>query len=72
MATALATKLHLVVDGMHCEACVRRVNQALIRTGLGPVVAVGIGSAEIEAPLDALPALLAALDKAGYRARLGA
>ena len=74
METAVTTNLHLAIDGMHCEACVRRVSQALSRALVSAeysrVTAVSIGSAEVEASSEAVPALLAAMEKAGYQARL--
>lgn len=58
----------LEIDGMHCEACVRRVTQALAR--VAPVESVRIGSAQVAASPQSVPALLAALDKAGFQARV--
>ncbi len=70
MGMAAATNLHFVIDGMHCEACVRRVSEALASAGNGNVPSVSIGSAEIEAPRESATALIAAIGKAGYQARV--
>jgi copper chaperone CopZ len=65
-----STNLNLEIDGMHCEACVRRATQALSRAGQGEVQEVSIGKATVAAPSDAAPALVAALAKAGFAARV--
>ena len=62
----------LRIDGMHCGSCVRRVTQALSSTGGVEVEEVRIGAARLKAlegnpPVDAV---IAALAKAGYSARL--
>ncbi len=62
--------LTLEIDGMHCDACVRRVTQALTRSGLGGVEQVSIGRAQVAAPAGDAPALVAALAKAGFTARV--
>jgi copper chaperone CopZ len=63
------TGLDLEIEGMHCEACVRRVRQALVRAGVGESE-VGIGHAHVEAPAEAAAGLVSALDKAGFAARV--
>ncbi len=65
-------KLELAIDGMHCDACVRRATAALTRAAVGVVAQVRVGSAEVNAPHEAAPALLAALEKAGFTARVRA
>jgi copper chaperone len=62
----------LLIDGMHCGSCVRRVTQALNATGKVEVQEVRIGAARLKAAdNDSLvDAAIAALAKAGYRARL--
>jgi copper chaperone CopZ len=62
----------LLIDGMHCGSCVRRVTQALNATGKVEVQEVRIGAARLKsADNDSLvDAAIAALAKAGYRARL--
>jgi copper chaperone len=57
----------LNIEGMHCDACVRRVGRAL-HSVLGTVVEeVRIGTARVQA--EEIAPLLAALTKAGYTAR---
>ena len=61
----------LRVDNMHCGSCVRRLTQALASEPGVEVKEVRIGAARF-ASLEASPAeaAIAALDKAGYPARL--
>ena len=57
----------LKIDGMHCDACVRRVGRAL-QNVLGTVVEeVRLGTARVQS--EEIAPLLAALAKAGYPAR---
>ncbi|HEX3472564.1 MAG TPA: heavy metal-associated domain-containing protein [Silvibacterium sp.] len=59
-------KITLKIDGMHCDACVRRVGRAL-QGVLGTVVEeVRIGTARVQSE-DIAP-LLAVLARAGYTA----
>jgi copper chaperone len=59
-------QITLNIEGMHCEACVRRVSRAL-HSVLGAVVEeVRIGAARVQTE-DIAP-VLAALAKAGYAA----
>lgn len=60
-------EIKLKIDGMHCDACARRVTQALERTPGTEVVEVRVGEARIKTD-DPAPAL-AAITKAGYAAR---
>jgi copper chaperone len=62
----------LRIDGMHCGSCVRRVTQALNSAGNVDVEEVRIGAARLKSPDENPPveAAIAALAKAGYRARL--
>jgi len=64
------TTLDIEIDGMHCDACVRRATQALTRAGQGEVQQVTIGEAKLVAPVEAAPVLIAALKKAGFSARV--
>ncbi len=59
----------LKIDNMHCGACVKRVTMALNKVPGTKVEDVQIGAARIES---AAPQgdILAALDKAGYPARV--
>lgn len=62
----------LHIDGMHCGSCVRRVTQALNTTSGVQVEEVRIGAARLKSPEENPPidALIDALAKAGYSARL--
>jgi copper chaperone CopZ len=59
----------LRIENMHCDACVRRVRQALEKVEGVQVGDVRVGGARVEAP-ETLPesALLSAVEKAGYPA----
>jgi len=59
------TKLR--IENMHCDACVRRVRQALEKVEGVKVDDVRVGGARVEAP-DSVPesALVSAVEKAGY------
>ena len=60
------SEVTLQIDGMHCDACVRRVGRAL-QGVLGTVVEeVRLGTARVQS--EEIAPLLAALAKAGYRA----
>jgi copper chaperone CopZ len=62
----------LIIDGMHCGSCVRRVSQALAATEGVIVNEVRVGAARLTSTQDPLPVDLAvaALATAGYAARL--
>lgn len=62
----------LQIDGMHCGACIRRVEQALASTDGVEVKEVRLGAARLSIPADRAPVdlAIAALAKAGYTARL--
>ncbi|MBW4043773.1 heavy-metal-associated domain-containing protein [Acidipila rosea] len=64
------SEVTLKIDGMHCGACVRRVTQTLEKLDGVKVEDVTVGAARVEAsdPASATPAILAALQKAGYPA----
>ncbi len=61
----------LEIDGMHCAACVRRVQQALAAVEGVEVKDVSVGAARLTSNLNPAPVDLAvaALAKAGYAAR---
>lgn len=63
----METKLR--IENMHCDACVRRVRQALEKVEGARVGDVHVGGARIEAP-ENVPqsALVSAVEKAGYPA----
>lgn len=65
-------QIHLKLENMHCDACVRRVTMTLEKTG-AKVENVSVGAARIQAPdnIDD-PAILEALNKAGYPATVEA
>jgi copper chaperone CopZ len=62
----------LRIDGMHCGSCVRRVSQTLASVEGVTVNEVHLGAARITSNLDPAPVdlAIAALDKAGFTARL--
>jgi copper chaperone len=62
----------LRIDGMHCGACIRRVNQALASAQGIEVEEVRIGAVRLRSIENPPPVqkALAALEKAGYAARL--
>jgi copper chaperone CopZ len=62
------SEIILNIDGMHCEACVRRVTQALERVPGARIEEVRIGAARLKTD-DPAPAI-AALQKAGYTAHV--
>jgi copper chaperone len=62
----------LRIEGMHCGACIRRVNQALASADGVDIEEVRIGAARLSSAEDPPPvqSALAAIEKAGYVARL--
>jgi len=64
----------LRIDGMHCGSCIRRVTQAINSAGSYSVSEVQLGVARFTAPdaPDAEAPVIAALDKAGFPARVDA
>ena len=61
----------LLIDGMHCGACVRRVTQALTATEGIKVEEVRLGAARLDAPgNEPIEQAIAALAKVGYTAHL--
>lgn len=63
--------LKIGIDGMHCDACVRRVQMALDKVPGVRVRAVNIGEAEVEASESEKETVVAAIRKAGYTPRSG-
>jgi len=64
------TQLNLIITGMHCGACVRRVTAALEKTRGVQIGAVEVGSARLEyepAQADSA-AIIASLEKIGFSA----
>jgi copper chaperone CopZ len=58
--------MEIAIQGMHCEACVRRVKQALEAVRGVRVERVEVGSATIAAEPETQAAALEAIRKAGY------
>jgi copper chaperone len=61
----------LLVDGMHCGSCIRRVTQALASAYGVQVEEVRLGAARIQtaAEIPSVDEAIAALAKAGFNAR---
>ena len=65
-------ELLLSIDGMHCDACVRRVTDALKKVGGVQVEQVQVGSARVlYDPHNAAPNQIAeAVNKIGFQAKV--
>jgi copper chaperone len=61
--------MRIAIEGMHCQACVRRVGIALASVEGATVESVEIGSALVEADAAREGQLLEAVREAGYPAR---
>jgi copper chaperone len=61
--------MKISIEGMHCQACVRRVEKALAAVDSAKVENVEIGSASVAADPTREQAVLEAVRKAGYEAR---
>ena len=61
--------MNIAIQGMHCQACVRRVEKALSSVEGASVEKVEIGSAAVVADPAREQAVLDAVRKAGYEAR---
>ena len=61
--------MNIAIQGMHCQACVRRVEKALSSVEGASVEKVEIGSAAVVAEPAREQAVLDAVRKAGYEAR---
>jgi copper chaperone len=72
MEEKMANGLRLSIEGMHCEACVRRVTNALEGVKGVRVDSVRVGSAQMEFdPAAASPAdIAAAVDRIGFKAQV--
>lgn len=64
--------MKIAIEGMHCDACVRRVRKALESLDGVGVTNVTVGSAEVAAPEPLQTAVLDAIRKAGYEPRANA
>jgi copper chaperone len=62
----------LRIENMHCGSCIRRVSQALAATAGLEVKEVRVGAARVSSSKNPAPVeqAVAALEKAGYPARL--
>ncbi|WP_455230183.1 heavy metal translocating P-type ATPase [Geopseudomonas aromaticivorans] len=67
-SSAAPPRLDLPIAGMTCASCAGRVERALAKVeGVGRVsINLASEQARVEAPVSVLPALLAAVNKAGY------
>lgn len=66
------TAMKLKIDGMHCDACVRRVTAALQKVPTVAVNHVGIGEADLVFDASGLQqqAILDAVDAIGFHAEV--
>ncbi len=60
----------ITIDGMHCDACVQRVQKALKKIPGAFADKVEVGKALVQIPPGQEPAVLAALEDMGFEARL--
>jgi copper chaperone CopZ len=60
--------MKVAIEGMHCQACVRRVEKAIAGVEGAEARKVEIGSAEVAIDAAREQALLDAVRKAGYEA----
>ena len=67
------SEFKLLIEGMHCGGCVKRVTKALEQVPGVDVKSVEVGSAvgSMDASIASVKELLEALTKAGYPAKLG-
>ena len=59
--------MRLSIEGMHCQACVRRVQKALEKVDGVQVESVEVGSAQVAMRPEQEQAVLEAVRKAGYQ-----
>ena len=64
--------MHIQIEGMHCQSCVKRVEKALSSVDGATVESVSIGSAEVRVPQERQQAVLDAIQKAGYTPHVAA
>jgi copper chaperone CopZ len=65
----MAEIMNLKIDGMHCDACVRRVRMALSRVPGVEVRDVSVGSAQVATNTATAEDLVKAVQEIGYEAR---
>ena len=61
--------MKVTIDGMHCDACVRRVRKALEKIQGARVEDVQVGSAEVAVDASREAAVLEAVRKSGFEPR---
>lgn len=64
--------MNIAIEGMHCDACVRRVRMALEKVEGLTVREVKVGSAIVDADVVKQSAALEAIQKAGYQPHIPA
>jgi copper chaperone len=64
--------MNIAIEGMHCQACVKRVRMALEKVDGLTVRDVTIGSAVVDADAKQQAAALEAIQKAGYQPHIPA
>ena len=64
--------MNIAIEGMHCDACVRRVRMALEKVEGVTVREVTVGSAVVDTDASRQEAALAAIVKAGYQPHISA
>ena len=64
--------MELLIEGMHCQACVQRVKKALEKIDGIRIADVNVGSAEVTADPEHVPAVLEAVRQAGFAPRVSA
>jgi copper chaperone CopZ len=60
--------MRVAIEGMHCQACVRRVEKAIAAIEGAQTHKVEVGSAEVSVDAAREQALLDSIRKAGYTA----
>ena len=64
--------MNIAIEGMHCEACVKRVRMALEKVEGVAVREVSIGSAVVDGDAKQQTAALEAIQRAGYQPHISA
>ncbi len=64
--------MNIAIEGMHCEACVKRVRMALEKVEGVAVREVSIGSAVVDGDAKQQAAALEAIQRAGYQPHISA
>ena len=64
--------MKIQIEGMHCGACVARVQKALAKIPDARVKEVSIGSAEIDLAPERADEALRVIEKAGYQPHIPA